>query len=171
MNKQIHFISLLLGLFIGTASAQTSLLNLPPIATGPFKPDWHSLTNYQAPEWFRDAKFGIWAHWGSQCQPEHGDWYARSMYETGSPNYRSHIRVTQSKDGKTLYALVLEIPKDGQVRVKSLGSQSQYWPGKIGSVRLVGGAKLKFTRDAAGLQVVLPEKFEGRTALALEIRS
>ena len=29
------------------------------------------------PEWFRDAKFGIWAHWGPQCQPEHGDWYAR----------------------------------------------------------------------------------------------
>jgi len=80
-----------LGLSLATAWAQTPPLNLPPIAAGPFKPDWNSLTNYQVPEWFRDAKFGIWAHWGSQCQPEHGDWYARSMYETGSGNYKSHL--------------------------------------------------------------------------------
>ena len=43
------------------------------------------------PDWFRDAKFGIWAHWGPQCEPEHGDWYARSMYEEGSDDYKSHI--------------------------------------------------------------------------------
>jgi alpha-L-fucosidase len=61
------------------------------IADGPFKPAWQSLTNYQTPEWFRDAKFGIWAHWGPQCQPEHGDWYARSMYEEGSRDYKSHL--------------------------------------------------------------------------------
>jgi len=91
MIKQAHLTSLLAGLSLATAAAQAPSLNLPPIATGPFKPAWNSLTNYQVPEWFRDAKFGIWAHWGSQCQPEHGDWYARSMYETGSPNYKSHI--------------------------------------------------------------------------------
>lgn len=50
------------------------------IAEGPFKPDWNSLATYTVPDWFRDAKFGIWAHWGPQCQPEHGDWYARNMY-------------------------------------------------------------------------------------------
>lgn len=47
---------------------------------GPFAPTWESLAAYQTPEWFRDAKFGIWAHWGPQCQPEQGDWYARKMY-------------------------------------------------------------------------------------------
>ena len=74
------------------AAAQTNSLQLPPIAAGPFKPEWNSLTNYQtAPEWYRDAKFGIWAHWGPQCEPEHGDWYARSMYEEGSGDYKSHI--------------------------------------------------------------------------------
>ena len=53
---------LLLGGSLATAAAQTNALKLPPIAEGPFKPDWHSLTNYQAaPEWYRDAKFGIWA--------------------------------------------------------------------------------------------------------------
>ena len=81
------------------------------------------------------------------------------------------IRFTQSKDGKTLYAIVLEIPTDGKVTVKSLASTSSDWPGKIGSVRLVGGGKLKFTRDETGLHVALPEKFAGKTAFALRIRS
>ena len=44
------------------------------IAPGPFQPTWESLASqYKTPEWFRDAKFGIWAHWGPQCEPEHGD--------------------------------------------------------------------------------------------------
>ena len=59
-----------------------------PKAAGPFEPTWQSLQQYQTPEWFRDAKFGIWAHWGPQCQPEQGDWYARHMYEEGSRAYR-----------------------------------------------------------------------------------
>jgi len=86
--------ALLLALSLAAARAQTGTagaLKLPPIASGPFKPDWNSLTNYQTPEWFRDAKFGIWAHWGPQCEPEHGDWYARSMYIRGSADYKSHL--------------------------------------------------------------------------------
>ncbi|MFD2594425.1 alpha-L-fucosidase [Sphingobacterium griseoflavum] len=58
----------------------------------PFRPDWVSLENYRVPEWFRDAKFGIWAHWGPQCQPERGDWYARGMYEEGSDQYNYHVQ-------------------------------------------------------------------------------
>jgi alpha-L-fucosidase len=51
-------------------------------ASGPFQPTWESLAaNYQIPDWYRDAKFGIWAHWGPQCQPEMGDWYAQNMYK------------------------------------------------------------------------------------------
>jgi alpha-L-fucosidase len=61
------------------------------MASGPFKPDWNSLSSYQTPEWFRNAKFGIWAHWGPQCQPEFGDWYAREMYMEGSRKYRYHV--------------------------------------------------------------------------------
>ena len=63
-------------------------------------PTWQSLAaTYRVPEWFRDAKFGIWAHWGPQCQPEHGDWYARFMYlEARSPwmqgetDYQHHLQ-------------------------------------------------------------------------------
>ena len=43
------------------------------IPDGPFMPDWESLKAYRCPEWFRDAKFGIWAHWDPQCVPEQGD--------------------------------------------------------------------------------------------------
>ena len=63
-----------------------------PIAKGLFKPTWESLQNYKTPEWFRDAKFGMWAHWGPQCQPESGDWYAREMYQEGSVKYKIHLQ-------------------------------------------------------------------------------
>jgi alpha-L-fucosidase len=69
----------------------TKDLKIEPIADGPFKPDWESLKQYKTPEWFADAKFGMWAHWGAQCQPEHGDWYARGMYEEGSDHYDYHV--------------------------------------------------------------------------------
>ena len=62
-----------------------------PVAPGKFEPTWRSLQQYATPAWFRDAKFGIWAHWGPQCEPERGDWYARGMYEEGSGQYRSHV--------------------------------------------------------------------------------
>jgi len=44
------------------------------------------------PAWFRDAKFGIWSHWGPQSVPMYGDWYARHMYVEGSPQYLYHVR-------------------------------------------------------------------------------
>jgi alpha-L-fucosidase len=62
-----------------------------PIAKGPFKPTWESLQAYKTPDWFRDAKFGMWAHWGPQCEPESGDWYARAMYHEGSRQYKIHL--------------------------------------------------------------------------------
>ena len=64
-----------------------------PIARGPFQPTWESLAhNYRVPAWFRDAKFGIWAHWSAQCVPEQGDWYARQMYLQGDPVYDHHVK-------------------------------------------------------------------------------
>ena len=48
--------------------------------------------NYQVPDWFRDAKFGIWAHWMAQCVPEQGDWYARRMYIQGERHYEYHLK-------------------------------------------------------------------------------
>jgi alpha-L-fucosidase len=65
---------------------------LPPIQTGPFKGTLESLRAYRVPEWFRDAKFGIWAHWGPQSATEYGDWYARNMYIQGQWQYEHHVK-------------------------------------------------------------------------------
>ncbi len=59
-------------------------------SSSPFAPTRESLATYRIPEWFRDAKFGIWAHWGPQSAIEDGDWYARNMYIQGSDQYIYH---------------------------------------------------------------------------------
>lgn len=65
---------------------------VPDLAgAGPYKPTWDSLLQYDAPDWYRDAKFGIWAHWSPQCVPEDGDWYARNMYIEGSRQNKYHV--------------------------------------------------------------------------------
>ena len=64
--------------------------NAEHMQTGKFEPTWKSLSQYEVPEWFRDAKFGIWAHWGPQCVEGSGDWMARGMYEEGSGAWRHH---------------------------------------------------------------------------------
>ena len=51
------------------------------IEKGPYKPEWYSLAEYEAPKWFKDAKFGIFIHWGVFSVPAHNnEWYSRNMY-------------------------------------------------------------------------------------------
>jgi len=64
--------------------------NLPRLTSGPFTATRDSLSHYAIPEWFADAKFGIWAHWGPQSAVGDGDWYARNMYMEGSVQYNYH---------------------------------------------------------------------------------
>ena len=61
------------------------------VVQGPFTPTVESLNKYQAPDWFRDAKLGFWAHWGPQAVPRQGDWYARNMYIQGSRQNKYHV--------------------------------------------------------------------------------
>lgn len=61
-----------------------------PMQTGEYAPDWESLKHYKVPEWFRDAKFGIWAHWGPQCVEGSGDWMARELYLEGTDKANYH---------------------------------------------------------------------------------
>jgi alpha-L-fucosidase len=56
-----------------------------------FKPTDESLKQYKYPDWFRDAKFGIWSHWGPQAVPRQGDWYAKNMYVQGSAQNKYHV--------------------------------------------------------------------------------
>jgi len=84
-----------IGLTIISALIITGLLSAQQqkstVSEGPYKPTDESLKQYQYPEWFRDAKFGIWAHWGPQAVPRQGDWYARRMYEEKDPAYKYHL--------------------------------------------------------------------------------
>jgi alpha-L-fucosidase len=69
---------------------------------GPFKADWDSLGAYRVPLWFRDAKFGIFIHWGVYSVPAFGnEWYSRNMYVQGTPAFKHHIEThgPQSKFG------------------------------------------------------------------------
>ncbi|AGB28938.1 alpha-L-fucosidase [Prevotella dentalis DSM 3688] len=92
--KQPLFISLLF-LLPSVSWAQTYEVPVSEaqekMTTGRFQPTWESLeTQYQVPEWFCNAKFGIWAHWGPQCVEGSGDWMARALYQEGSKAWKFH---------------------------------------------------------------------------------
>ena len=91
MKRNLIFLSLCL---LTTNLMQAQQYQIPvseaqePMQTGKFEPNWESLRQYEVPEWFRDAKFGIWAHWGPQCVEGSGDWMARELYMEGT--YKSN---------------------------------------------------------------------------------
>ena len=65
--------SMILSLVLLSTAAMAQQYQVPvseqheQMTTGKYQPTWESLETHQTPEWFRDAKFGIWAHWGPQC--------------------------------------------------------------------------------------------------------
>ena len=90
-------VSSVLALAVATAAAHAPAMAAEPAlklakVAGPFQPTAASLKSYQVPDWFRDAKFGIWSHWGPQAVPRAGDWYARNMYIWNSPQYNHHVK-------------------------------------------------------------------------------
>ena len=77
---------------LGTALALGLSHRCPAQAPPPYQASWPSLQNYQAPEWFRDAKFGIFIHWGVYSVPGfYSEWYPREMYHAGSPAYQHQV--------------------------------------------------------------------------------
>ncbi len=62
------------------------------IARGPYQDTWESLSRYTVPEWYKNAKFGIFIHWGIYSVPAFGsEWYSRNMYVKDSPEYKHHV--------------------------------------------------------------------------------
>ncbi len=96
---------------------------------GPYEPTWDSLQQYDVPEWYRDAKFGIWAHWSPQCVPEDGDWYAREMYMEGNEHYKyqlAHYGPTSKfgyKDLTAQWTLLNWDPQELIARYKNAGAK------------------------------------------------
>jgi alpha-L-fucosidase len=72
-----------------------------PVSPGPFEPTWESIEkNYPGePAWLREAKFGIWVHFGPQSAGESGDWYARRLYSPGTGANQNHLRKYGSPSG------------------------------------------------------------------------
>ena len=62
--------------------------------TSAFEKSWESLQDYQCPAWFRDAKFGVYAHWGPYCVPAFPtttDWYSHYMYQPDHVIHKYHL--------------------------------------------------------------------------------
>jgi alpha-L-fucosidase len=76
------------------------------VSGGPFRPTWESLEKYEIPQWYKDAKFGIFIHWGVYSVPAFGsEWYPRQMYidteRRGDNFFKHHVETygPQSKFG------------------------------------------------------------------------
>jgi alpha-L-fucosidase len=79
----------------GETGLPPDIWNLPPlpVADGPYASDWREMSRiYTVPQWWREAKFGAWAHWDPQSMPEQGDWYARGMYMQGNRQYEYNLK-------------------------------------------------------------------------------
>lgn len=79
----------------GDLGLPPDIWNLPPlpVTDGQYPADWKGLSRlYTVPDWWREAKFGAWAHWDPQSMPEQGDWYARGMYIQGNRQYEYHLK-------------------------------------------------------------------------------
>jgi alpha-L-fucosidase len=77
--------------WMGSACSALALSRVAKAQAEKFQGTRESLKAYRIPDWFRDAKFGIWSHWGPQSAVEDGDWYARNMYMQGSSQYKYHV--------------------------------------------------------------------------------
>ena len=101
-----------------------------------------SLKQYRIPEWFRDAKFGIWAHWGPQSAVEDGDWYARNMYIAGQPAVQVPRRdLRPSVQGRL------------QGRRPSLGKAREFDPDHLMTLYKKAGAKYFMSHGRAPRQL------------------
>ena len=97
MKSPLLSLSFILSSLLFSSGAMAQQFRIPvseaheQMQTGQYEPTWESLMTHQTPEWFRDAKFGVWAHWGPQCVEGSGDWMAREMYIEGSDKYKYHV--------------------------------------------------------------------------------
>ena len=89
MKKVLFFIAL----FFLLATIQQAL------AQDKYQATWESLKKYETPEWFRDAKFGIFIHWGVYSVPAFGsEWYPRLMYQQGTNEFKHHVETYGAQD-------------------------------------------------------------------------
>ena len=95
MNK--CYIALLAGLMCMSCSVSKKSYDIDSVVSAKgteiFQPDWDNIAeHYKFPQWYTDAKFGIFIHWGVYSVPAYGrEWYARTMYLQGSNEFKHHV--------------------------------------------------------------------------------
>ena len=88
----------------GRLLAIALLFSVVSFGQTPYQANWESLKKYEIPEWFRDAKFGIFVHWGVYAVPAYGgggnfgEWYGNYMYQEGSKEYKHHVATYGTPD-------------------------------------------------------------------------
>lgn len=102
--KKFIYSTLTLALLASCQSINKESYNIDSVAspkgTEVFHPDWKNIAdNYQFPEWFADAKFGIFIHWGPYSVPAYDtEWYSRNMYQKDHHVYKHHIETWGPQD-------------------------------------------------------------------------
>ena len=82
--KRIFCCTLVMSFFLMTLIAQPKSIS--------YSASWESLKSHQIPEWFRDAKFGIYFHWGIYSYMGMGEWYSHYMYNEGHAVHKHGMR-------------------------------------------------------------------------------
>ena len=106
--KKFIYSTLTLALLASCQSINKESYNIDSVAspkgTEVFHPDWKNIAdNYQFPEWFADAKFGIFIHWGPYSVPAYDtEWYSRNMYQKDHHVYKHHIETWGPQDKLSL---------------------------------------------------------------------
>ena len=104
-------------------------------AQGPFAPSWDSLARYQVPDWYQDAKFGIFIHWGVYSVPAFGnEWYPRNMYKRGRAGVRAPRRDLRPAIAVRLQGLHPAV-QGGAVRRGAMGRACSRQPAHATSCR------------------------------------
>ena len=109
---------------------------------GPYRPDWETLRMYQIPQWYKDAKFGIFIHWGVFSVPGAvNEWYPRNMYQKSDPAFQEHLKRYGPQDKVRLQRAGAE------VQSREMGS------GRLGAPLQTGWCSIRRSRIRASRRV------------------
>jgi len=159
-----------------TARGGIYLLSLTPMASGEIHPKEKAIC-YGIGDWLKENGEAIYntRRWKIPAEGPVTSWKLIEkregiMWDYKKPDQDGAYRFTQSKDGKTVYAIMMTWPKNGETVIKSLKKGSEYRPENIKSVELIGSkAKLEWKQTAKGLEINLPAKKPCDYAYAFKI--
>ena len=127
-----------------------------PMVPGRFQPTWDSLKQYRCPDWFRNAKFGIRAHWGAAMRTGGRRLVCAADEGKGKPFMAEDFRFATGSN--TLYAIEPGWPMNGAT-IKSLGKSTQLLDGTIRDIQLLGSQeRIKWKQTADALIIAQPQK-------------